>query len=170
MKTASFLVLQLLTAQAAEPDTATLERTAAVESARLAESPDDADALYRLGTAFLALNTPKKAVAPLKKLVAQEPDLIPPKLALARALRLSGEPEQARTVLDTAIAAFPEESTLRAERGLLARVLDERDVAISQYAVAVELSPRTRSCASTWARHCSAPAARTTPSRPTVRR
>ncbi len=42
---------------------------------------------------------------------------------------------------------YPEESTLRAERGLLARVLDERDVAISQYSVAAELSPEGRGAA-----------------------
>src|SRR5688572_25733368 len=128
--TGGLLVLQLLTAQVPGPDAATLERTAAVESARLDQSPEDADALYRLGTAFLQLNKPKKAVEPLTKLVALEPDLVPPKLALARALRLSGDAEKARTVLDTAIASFPEDSTLRAERGLLARVLDETDVAI----------------------------------------
>ncbi len=118
-----------------------LKRAAALEAARVQQAPDDTQALYRLGLAYLALGEAAKAVAPLKALVQKDAEAIDGKILLSKALRLSGQAEQAKAILDSAIAAVPYDAALRAERGLLARLLDETDVAIEQYTKAVELSP-----------------------------
>src|SRR3954468_5911866 len=104
---------------------AALNRAVAVETSALQNAPDNAEALYRLGLAYLALGEAKKAVTPLEGLVKRDPDSLDGKLLLARAFRLSGEPNKARDVLDKAILSLPDESSLRAERGLLARSQNE---------------------------------------------
>jgi Flp pilus assembly protein TadD len=141
MTRVGLLVFQLLTAQTPTPE-ATPPEDAAVEAAPRVEGPADTERLYRLGTAFLKQGQPQKAVKPLTKLVEQAPDLLAPKLALARALRLTGDTDKARALLDAAIETWPKEEGLRAERGQLARMLDERDTAIAQFALATELSPK----------------------------
>src|SRR4051812_16004781 len=85
---------------------ATLKRTAAVEAARVAKSPEDVDALERLGATYIALEQPKKAVAPLRQLLKLKdgPDS---RLLLARALRLSGGADEARELLSVAIERSP---------------------------------------------------------------
>src|SRR3954469_1841381 len=127
------LLIALLTQLSAAPATAeskeALKRTAAVEEAHVQEAPDDTDALYRLGLTYLALGEPKKAVPPLRALVkldASSPDAT---VLLARALRFSGEGQEARSLLDGAIASLPEDVSLRAERALLARGLNDYDAA-----------------------------------------
>src|SRR5262245_65742763 len=110
---AGVLVLQLFTAQAPAPATPAPGATA--ESQAL---PPDVDALYKLGLAFLNQGQPKKAVPPLKKLLEKAPEIIAARVTLSRALRLTGETEEARALLVGSIAMYPEELTLRAERGL----------------------------------------------------
>ena len=62
--------------------------------------------------------------------------------ARARLSAVAASRRSANELLDAAILSLPEEPSLRAERGLLARALDETDVAIEQYTKAVELSPQ----------------------------
>src|SRR5215469_2679598 len=83
----------------------------------------------------------KRAAAVEAERVQKDAEALDGKILLARALRLSGQAEEARKVLDAAIALVPYDAALRAERGLLARSLDQTDVAIEQYSKAVELSP-----------------------------
>ncbi|HZN92032.1 MAG TPA: tetratricopeptide repeat protein, partial [Myxococcales bacterium] len=119
-----------------------LKRTAAVEEANLQESPEDTEALYRLGLIYLALNEPRKAVAPLRSLVKLDAGSVDATVLLARALRLSGDAQEAKTLLDGAISTSPEAVAYRAERGLLARLSNDHDAAVDHYLKAVELSPR----------------------------
>src|SRR6185369_5255736 len=81
-------------------DKEALKRTAAVEEAHVQEAPDDTDALYRLGLTYLALNDPKKAVPPLRALVKLDPSSPDATVLLARALRLAGDAQEARALLD----------------------------------------------------------------------
>jgi tetratricopeptide (TPR) repeat protein len=124
-----------------KPDPDALKRTIAVESAAVERSPDDTDALYRLGLAHLALGDPKRAIKPLEALVQKDPESLDGKLLLARAYRGANEAGKAKELLDKAILAQPDEPTLRAERGALARSQDEATVAIEHYGKAVELAP-----------------------------
>src|SRR6516225_9617390 len=140
MIASGLLVLQLCSGGTPDQDAA-LKRAAAVEAERVQQAPDDTQALYRLGLAYLALGEPAKAVGPLTALVHKDAEALDGRILLARALRLSGEAEGARKILDEAIALVPYDAALRAERGLLARSLDQTDVAIEQYSKAVELSP-----------------------------
>ena len=62
------LALALLAADP-DPEQAALRKAVAAETARVEAAPDDADALLRLGVAFLSLGEPDKAVGPLRELV-----------------------------------------------------------------------------------------------------
>ncbi|HEY8208458.1 MAG TPA: tetratricopeptide repeat protein [Myxococcaceae bacterium] len=119
-----------------------LKRTAAVEEAHVHEAPDDTDALYRLGLTYLALGDPKRAVPPLRALVKLDPASPDAVVLLARALRLSGDAQEAKALLDGTISTLPDDVSLRAERGLLARGLNDYDEAVAQYTKAAELSPK----------------------------
>src|SRR5688572_18628623 len=121
---------------------AALKRTAAVEEAHLKEAPDDEESLYRLGLTYLALNEPRRAVPPLRALLKLTPDSPDAMVLLARALRLAGEADEAKAILDAGISQLPEDLSLRSERGLLARLLLDRDAAIEHYTVAAQLAPK----------------------------
>ena len=123
------------------PDVDALRRTVAVESANVERSPDDTDALYRLGLAYLSLNEARKAITPLEALVKRDPESIDAKLLLARAYRTASEMEKARSLLDTAITSMPDVAALFSERAQLARQLDDTATAIKQYRRAIELVP-----------------------------
>ncbi|MBL9037293.1 MAG: tetratricopeptide repeat protein [Archangium sp.] len=138
MSMLSFAVAVAL-GQAGDPDA--LKRTIAVEAANVEKAPDDTDALYRLGLAYLSLGEAKKAVRPLEALVKKDAESIDAKLLLARAYRISNEPAKAKDVLDRAILSMPDEVSFRAERALLARSLEEISDAITHYQKAVELTP-----------------------------
>ncbi|MDX2010378.1 MAG: tetratricopeptide repeat protein [Myxococcaceae bacterium] len=133
------VALALTLGQKADPEA--LKRTIAVESATVERSPDDTEALYRLGLAHLALNDFKRAIKALEQLVQKDPESLDGKLLLARAYRGANETAKAKELLDKAILAQPDEPTLRAERGALARSQDEATVAIEHYGKAVELAP-----------------------------
>src|SRR5262245_11682844 len=109
---AGVLVLQIFTAQTPAP--ATPAPAAAAPATEAPALSPDVDALYKLGVAFLNQGQPKKAAPPLKKLLEKAPEVVAARVALARALRLSGDTEEARSLLDGSIAMYPEESTLRA--------------------------------------------------------
>ena len=108
----------------AAPDTGKLRESVKADEARLRDSPDDADALKRLGMAYLSLEEPDKAVPPFRELVRRRPG---PEstLLLVRALRLAGEAAEAKSLLDQAITQSPSDPALHVERALLARSLDE---------------------------------------------
>jgi len=138
---ASLFALQLWIASSPD-EQQTLKRAAANEAARVRQAPEDSEALYRLGLAYLKLGEPAKAVPPLRALVKKNLAAVDATVLLARALRLSGEVDEARSLLDAAIASLPGESALRSERGLLARWLNDNDGAIDAYRKAVELAPK----------------------------
>ena len=147
MKMLTLVLAALATAAPVAPpptgdQKAALDRQVAVESQNLQQSPDDTEALYRLGLAWLSLGEPKKALKPLEALVAKDAESLDGKLLLARAYRLSNETQKAKELLDAAIVSLPEEVSLRAERGLLARQEGELALAIDHYKKAVLLSPQ----------------------------
>jgi tetratricopeptide (TPR) repeat protein len=133
------ILLALSLSQA--PDLEALRRTVAVESANVERAPDDTDALYRLGLAYLSLHEARKAIAPLAALVKRDPESIDAKLLLGRAYRGAGEVEKARQLLDTALTSMPDVSALYSERAQLARQLDDLDTAAKMYRKAIELVP-----------------------------
>ena len=144
--TLSLILAVMLTQAAPAPAAAAgeaevLKRTIAVESANVEKAPDDTDALYRLGFAYLTMGEAKKAIKPLEQLVKKDTDSIDAKLLLARAYRSSGDAQKAKDLLDKAILVLPDDAALRAERGQLSRSLDELSEAIAQYQKAVELTP-----------------------------
>jgi tetratricopeptide (TPR) repeat protein len=108
----------------AGPETGKLRESVKADEARLMNSPDDADALKRLGMAYLALEEPDRAVPPFRELVRRRPG---PEstLLLVRALRLAGEAAEAKALLDQAITQSPSDPALHVERALLARSLDD---------------------------------------------
>lgn len=123
-------------------DPEALRRTIAVESANVEKSPDDTDALYRLGLAYLGLNEPKKALQPLETLVKKDPESIDAKLLLARAYRTANDTDKAKTLLDTAITSMPDVAALLSERAQLARQLEDLETAVKHYKRAIELIPK----------------------------
>ena len=91
MTTLALIALAQVLAATPTPEQAALERTAKVEEAHLAAAPDDTESLYRLGLAYLGMGQAKKALKPLRALVANDAENVDGKLLLARALRMSGE-------------------------------------------------------------------------------
>jgi tetratricopeptide (TPR) repeat protein len=136
------LAFSLSQGPAAAPDVEALKRTVAVESANVEHSPDDTEALYRLGLAWLTLGEPKKAVAPLEALVKKDAESLDGKLLLARAYRLNRDNDKAKALLDQALLSLPDETSLHAERALLARGTDDTATAVKEYRRAVELSAK----------------------------
>src|SRR5215472_15918192 len=123
----------------AGPDRGKLRESVKADEARLRDSPDDAEALRRLGMAYLSLEEPDKAVPPLRELARRQPG---PEttLLLVRALRLAGEAAEAKTMLDQAITQSPSDPALHVERALLARSLDDNEGAAR---ASTTPSPRT---------------------------
>jgi len=136
------ILASLLLADPTPADPQAPKRAAATDAGWVREAPDDPQGLYRLGLAYLAAGEPRDAVTPLRALVNKDPTAVDAVVLLARALRLCGEAQEAKLLLDRTIASVPDDAQLRAERGLLARALDETDIAIDHYLKAVELSPR----------------------------
>lgn len=124
---------------ATDPDA--LRRTVAVEAATVEKAPDDTEALYRLGLAHLSLGEAKKAIKPLEQLVKADAESVDAKLLLARAYRGAGEIEKAKTLLDQALLGMPDDSSLHAERGQLARATVDLPGAVRHYRKAVEYAP-----------------------------
>src|SRR5262245_60472169 len=112
----ALILASLLLAGPTPADPQAPKRAAAAEAARVREAPDDPQALYRLGLAYLAAGEPGDAVTPLRALVKKDPTAVDAVVLLARALRLSGEAQEAKTLLDGAIASVPDDAQLRAER------------------------------------------------------
>ena len=138
----ALILASLLLAGPTPTDPQAPKQAAATGAAPAREGSDDLQALYRLGLAYLAAGEPRDAVPPLRALVKKDPTAVDAVVLLARALRLSGEAQEAKLLLDGTIASVPDDAQLHAERGLLARALDETDIAIDHYLKAVELSPR----------------------------
>jgi tetratricopeptide (TPR) repeat protein len=110
----------------AGPETGKLRESVKADEARLRDSPDDADALKRLGMAYLSLEEPDKAVPPFRELVRRRPGP-ESSLLLVRALRLAGEEAEAKSLLDQDITQSQSDSALHMERALLARALGENE-------------------------------------------
>ena len=128
-----------LAQQPADPDA--LRRTVAVEAATVESSPDDTDALYRLGLAYLSLGEAKKAIKPLEQLVKNDPESIDGKLLLARAYRGAGRGREGQ---DAARPGDPADARRRvAARRAGPAGAGHRDLpgAVAHYRKAVELAP-----------------------------
>jgi Flp pilus assembly protein TadD len=125
----------------AAPETGRLRESVKADEARLRDSPDDAEALRRLGMAYLSLQEPDRAVPPLRELARRRPG---PEstLLLVRALRLAGEAAEAKALLDAAITQSPSDPALHVERALLARSLDDNEGAVRAWTRVTELQPR----------------------------
>ncbi|HEY1417968.1 MAG TPA: tetratricopeptide repeat protein, partial [Myxococcaceae bacterium] len=125
----------------AAPETGKLRESVKAAEARVRDSPDDADALKRLGMAYLSLEEPDRAVPPFRELARRRPG---PEstLLLARALRLAGEAAEAKSLLDQAITQSPSDPALHVERALLARSLDDNEGAVRSWTRVTELQPR----------------------------
>src|SRR5262249_9726404 len=121
----------------AGPEPGKLRESVKADEARLRDSPDDADALKRLGMAYLSLEEPDKAVPPFRELARRRPG---PEstLLLVRALRLAGEAAEAKTMLDQAITQSPSDPALHVER----RSLDDNEGAVRAWTRVTELQPR----------------------------
>ena len=128
-----------LAQQPADPEA--LRRTVAVEAAAVEKTPEDTEALYRLGLAHLSLGEAKKAVKPLEQLVKADPESLDAKLLLARAYRGASEIDKAKALLDQTILQIPDDSSLHAERGQLARATMDLPAAVKHYRKAVEYAP-----------------------------
>ena len=102
---------------------------------------EDIDPLYKLALSYLAAGDSKKAIAPLEQLLKKDAENIDARLMLARAFRGSGELQKAKDLLDKSILAAPDDPSLRAERGALARATEDNETAVLHYKKAVELAP-----------------------------
>src|SRR5678815_4381731 len=100
MQGAALLQLLLLLAG---PESGKLREAVKADEARLRDSPDDSDALKRLGMAYLSLEEPDRAVPPFRELARRRPGP-ESSLLLVRALRLAGEAAEAKTLLDHALS------------------------------------------------------------------
>jgi tetratricopeptide (TPR) repeat protein len=79
---------------------------------RIAVAPNDGDALFRLGTAYLALHQPAQAVPVLERSVAQFPKYVAAQLSLARAYLETHEELLAQLPLRKAVALDDSETML----------------------------------------------------------
>jgi tetratricopeptide (TPR) repeat protein len=86
---------------------------------RIAAAPDDGDALFRLGVAYLALHQPAQAVPVLERSVVQFPKYVAAHLALARAYLENHEDLLAQESLRKVIAIDSSENTLNSAAYLL---------------------------------------------------
>ena len=79
---------------------------------RVAAAPDDGDALFRLGVAYLALHQPQEAVPVLERSVTQFPRYLAAHMALARAYLENHQDLLAQSSLRKAVAIDGNENTL----------------------------------------------------------
>jgi tetratricopeptide (TPR) repeat protein len=87
---------------------------------RIAAAPDDGDALFRLGVAYLELQRPGDAVPVLERSIIQFPKYLAAHLALARAYLENHQSLIAQTALRKAVAVDNSDRTLNATAWLLA--------------------------------------------------
>ena len=86
---------------------------------RIAASPDDGDALYRVGLAYLALHEPAKAVPMLERSIVQFPRYLAAHLNLARAYLENHQDLPAQATLRSAVAIDSSDGTLNSAAYLL---------------------------------------------------
>jgi tetratricopeptide (TPR) repeat protein len=86
---------------------------------RLAKAPEDGDALFRLGVAYLALHQPAQAVPVLERSIVQFPRYLDAHVALARAYLETHQDLQAQAMLRKAVGIDSSENTLNTAAYLL---------------------------------------------------
>jgi len=79
----------------------------------LRDRPADGRLLDLLGTLYMARGKALEAEVALERAVAEEPDLVPPRIKLAQVLALRGAVGEARDLLRRGIEAQPDEVALR---------------------------------------------------------
>jgi tetratricopeptide (TPR) repeat protein len=87
---------------------------------RIAVAPNDGDALFRLGTAYLALHLPDQAVPVLERSILQFPKYVNAHLALGRAYLETHQDERALSMFRTVLTLNDSENTLNSVAYLLA--------------------------------------------------
>jgi tetratricopeptide (TPR) repeat protein len=87
---------------------------------RIAVAPDDGDALFRLGTAYMVLHQPEQAVPVLERSIVQFPKYILAHLWLARAYLETHKDLPAQASLREAVALDNSDNTLNSAAYLLA--------------------------------------------------
>jgi tetratricopeptide (TPR) repeat protein len=87
---------------------------------RIAEAPDDGDALFRLGTAYLALHQPAQAVPVLERSTVQFPKYVAARLSLGRAYLETHQDLLAQESFRKVLALDDSESMLNSVAYLLA--------------------------------------------------
>ena len=79
----------------------------------LRDRPADGRLLDLLGTLYMARGKALEAEVALERAVAEEPDLVPPRIKLAQVLALRGAVGEARDLLRRGIEAQPDQVALR---------------------------------------------------------
>src|SRR5260370_1311708 len=131
------LLIQLCSGAAVEHDA--LKRAAALEAARVQQAPDDTQALYRLGLAYLALGEAAKAVAPLKALVQKDDEAIDGKILLSNALPLS---RQAKEILASAAKSSLGETEAHYNLGVILMREGNAIAAIGAFQRTIAVNPK----------------------------
>jgi arylsulfatase A-like enzyme/tetratricopeptide (TPR) repeat protein len=109
---------------------------AAVSSGRAAF-----DIHYYLGSAYLHLGQPGRAVAPLRDAVRKNPAYTPSSIQLASALLRVNRRDEAIVVLREALDRNPRDASLHAQLGYAARLGNDRAGALREYEAARALDP-----------------------------
>lgn len=110
----------------------------------LEAAPQHPEAWYRLGWLALSQGHYPEARDHLRKAAAAAPRIAAVHVALARACRLDGRPDQALAALEHAVAADPADGTLRFEQAELLAQLGRRRAAAMVYQLAISLTPPAR--------------------------
>lgn len=125
---------EILGRQGKSPEAISLLRRA------LKLEPDFADAQYNLGQQILD-DSPVEAIALLERVVRSRPKFLDGWRLLAKAIARSGAHERARTLLEEAVANFPDDANLHNDLGLVLLELGHMNLAATQFEAALALSP-----------------------------
>jgi predicted Zn-dependent protease len=115
-------------------------------------SPDQDDARLHFAELLLRARQPEEAAKHLDILRQRQPENTTVLLDLARCRRLQGQAEEARILLEAALAVDPDHAGLLSERGLLAVESGRPKEAEPWLRKAVTLAPQDREAAYTFSR------------------
>jgi predicted Zn-dependent protease len=111
---------------------------ARLEQARKAGHKEES-VLFRLATLELERKDGRNALPILRSLATQNPGSLPYRLALAGAMAMAGDTQQAFSLYDQAEKDYPREALVRLQHAALRAEKNDRDGAIRKYTEALEL-------------------------------